>query len=133
MLQGWLGGDVGYAVTDRLGPGGRAVGDAASETYGHFNLGDHVGDDADRVMANRRALQAALGPDGVDGIVWMRQVHGSDVVVVDTVPAEVPECDGLVTTTPGLALAAMAADCVPVMLASASPARCPPPPMPVEP
>ncbi len=47
----------------------------------------------------------------------MRQVHGADVVVADDATDAPPTCDALVTTTPGVALLARAADCVPVLLA----------------
>jgi YfiH family protein len=68
------------------------------------------------VAANLGRLADALGV-GVDQIVAMRQVHGSDVVTVDAVPDRPPPADALLTRTPGLVLMARAADCVPVVLA----------------
>ena len=55
----------------------------------------------------------------VEDVVVMRQVHERDVAVVDrsTPRAPMPVADALVTSTPGLALLARAADCVPVALA----------------
>jgi polyphenol oxidase len=48
----------------------------------------------------------------------MRQVHGTGVAVVDAPDASgVPDVDALVTTTPGLGLVVLAADCLPVLLA----------------
>jgi len=84
-----------------------------------FNLGDHVGDDPAAVAANRKRLAGAIGL-GDDRIVWMNQVHGDRVAVVDG-PAEsaIENTDGLVTTTPRLALAVVTADCVPVLMADA--------------
>jgi hypothetical protein len=84
-----------------------------------FNLGDHVGDDPAAVAANRKRLAGAIGL-GEDRIVWMNQVHGDRVAVVDG-PAEsaIENTDGLVTTTPRLALAVVTADCVPVLMADA--------------
>jgi YfiH family protein len=51
----------------------------------------------------------------------MRQCHSAHVVVVDRPwgQGEVPAADGLVTSTPGLGLAALVADCTPVLLADA--------------
>jgi YfiH family protein len=51
--------------------------------------------------------------------VLMDQVHGAGVARVDlAVPwARRPTCDALVTSRPGLAVLARAADCVPVLLA----------------
>ncbi|MGU3501947.1 peptidoglycan editing factor PgeF [Mycobacterium sp. C31M] len=83
-----------------------------------FNLGDHVGDDPAAVAANRKRLAAALGlrPDAV---VWMNQVHSDRVAVVDGPQPTVDDTDALVTSTRGLALAVISADCVPVLLADA--------------
>jgi polyphenol oxidase len=47
-----------------------------------FNLGDHVGDDPAAVAANRARLATAIGL-GTDRVVWMNQVHGDRVEVVD--------------------------------------------------
>lgn len=83
-----------------------------------FNLGAHVGDDPAAVAANRKRLAAAIGL-GPDAVVWMDQVHGDDVKVVDGPGPTVAKTDGLVTTKPRLALAVLTADCVPVLMADA--------------
>jgi YfiH family protein len=99
-------------VTDRRGGRSRAP-------YDSFNLGDHVGDDPADVAANRARLARELGVDA-SRLVWMRQVHGAGVAVVDGPhPEPVPDTDALVTRTPGLVLGVLAADCVPVLLADA--------------
>lgn len=84
-----------------------------------FNLGDHVGDDPAAVVANRARLAAAIGLSG-ERVVWMNQVHGDRVQVVDE-PGETAfdDTDGLVTSTLRLALAVVTADCVPVLMADA--------------
>jgi YfiH family protein len=93
-------------------------GGASAAPYASFNLGLHVGDDPKAVHANRSRLARATGL-GPDRLVWMEQVHGSAVAVVDGPrPDPVPQTDGLLTTTPGLALVVLVADCVPVLLAS---------------
>lgn len=52
------------------------------------------------------------------GPVFVRQVHSAVVVTVNEPFAdEPPEADGLVTATPGLALAIRTADCAPVLFA----------------
>ena len=48
----------------------------------------------------------------------MNQVHGNDVVVIDQVLAHEPTCDALITTTTGVSLAVMVADCIPLLLIS---------------
>jgi YfiH family protein len=92
------------------------AGGASAPPFDTFNLGDHVGDDPAAVAANRNRLAAALGL-GEDAVVWMNQVHGDHVVVVDgPVGGAVDKTDALVTSTPRLALAVVTADCVPVLL-----------------
>ncbi|HSP37219.1 MAG TPA: peptidoglycan editing factor PgeF [Frankiaceae bacterium] len=89
-------------------------GGVSAEPYATLNLGDHVGDDPDAVAENRRRAASLLG--GVP-VVWMRQVHGRAVARVDGPRADaVPDVDALVTTTVGLALGVLVADCVPVLL-----------------
>ncbi|MPY97154.1 MAG: peptidoglycan editing factor PgeF [Actinophytocola sp.] len=84
--------------------------------YDSFNLGDHVGDDAAAVAANRVRLASELDVDELR-FVWMEQVHGRTVGVVNgPVTEPVAATDALVTATPGLALAVLVADCVPVLL-----------------
>lgn len=82
--------------------------------YAARNLATHVGDDADAVTANRRALAAEVR---ANRLVFMHQVHGDDVAVVDAqTPTEVADVDALVTDVPGLAIAVLVADCVPVVI-----------------
>jgi len=97
-------------VTDRRG--GRSA-----PPYDSFNLGGHVGDDPAAVAANRGRLAGELGVPG-DRLVWMDQVHGTRVAVLDG-PADGPlaATDAVVTRTPGLVLCVLVADCVPVLLA----------------
>ncbi|BBX16053.1 laccase [Mycolicibacterium duvalii] len=98
------------------------AGGVSKPPYDTFNLGDHVGDDPAAVAANRRRLATALGlggDGGDDRVVWMNQVHSAHVQVVDGVGETVDGTDGLVTTVPGLAVAVVTADCVPVLMADA--------------
>ena len=93
------------------------AGGASSAPYDSFNLGDRVGDDQGAVAANRDRLAGELGLPA-DHVVWMEQVHGRTVATVDGPRADAVEVtDGLVTAEPGLALAVLVADCVPVLLA----------------
>jgi polyphenol oxidase len=78
------------------------------------NLAVHVGDDPDAVAANRRALAAEIR---ARRIVWMGQVHGTDVAVVDAQsPGDIQDVDALVTDVPDLAIAVLVADCVPLVV-----------------
>ncbi|RAV16194.1 peptidoglycan editing factor PgeF [Mycolicibacterium sp. GF69] len=100
------------------------AGGVSAPPFDTFNLGDHVGDDPAAVAANRKRLSSAIGlgdDSGEAGIVWMNQVHGDRVVVVDEAAKRAPvdKTDALVTATPRLALAVVTADCVPVLLGDA--------------
>lgn len=101
-----------FAFTDRWG-GVSAV------PYDELNLGGAVGDDPAAVRANRAAAAKALGI-APDRVVWMNQVHGRDVAVVDRPwgpEQQIPSVDAVVTARRGLALAVLTADCTPVLLA----------------
>ncbi|MFC8199805.1 peptidoglycan editing factor PgeF [Streptomyces sp. NPDC060006] len=100
-----------FAFTDRWG-GVSAV------PYEELNLGGAVGDDPEAVRTNRELAAKALGLDPAR-VVWMNQVHGRDVAVVDEPWGErpVPPVDAVVTARRGLALAVLTADCTPVLLA----------------
>ena len=51
----------------------------------------------------------------------IRQVHGASVHVVrGDAPAGPPDADAAITATPGMAVAVVAADCVPILLADAA-------------
>ncbi|THA26877.1 peptidoglycan editing factor PgeF [Streptomyces sp. RKND-216] len=102
-----------FAFTDRWG----GVSAAPRDT---LNLGGAVGDDPAAVRRNRALAAGSLGIDP-DRVVWMNQVHGREVAVVDEAPPlskrAVAEVDGVVTARRGLALAVLTADCTPVLLA----------------
>ncbi|OAA28647.1 hypothetical protein UG55_1005161 [Frankia sp. EI5c] len=85
-------------------------GGVSAPPYAGLNLGDHVGDDPGSVAANRKLLVSRIGHP----VQFMRQVHGARVCVVREAGPP-PEADALVTDVPGLALAVLVADCVPVM------------------
>ena len=101
-----------FAFTDRWGG-------VSAAPYEELNLGGAVGDTPESVRANREFAATSLGLDPAR-VVWMNQVHGAEVAVVDEPWGSgnpVPEVDALVTARRGLALAILTADCVPVLLA----------------
>lgn len=92
-------------------------GGVSAPPYLSFNLGDHVGDRPEAVAANRERLADGVGLS-VQRLVWMEQVHGRTVTVIDGPQRQpVPATDAVVTSQPWLAVAALVADCVPVLLA----------------
>ncbi|MGW7547746.1 peptidoglycan editing factor PgeF [Streptomyces sp. NPDC054770] len=100
-----------FVFTDRWGG-------VSAAPYEELNLGGAVGDDPGVVRTNREIAAKSLGLDP-GRVVWMNQVHGNDVAVVDEPWGErpVPEVDAMVTARRGLALAVLTADCTPVLLA----------------
>lgn len=66
-----------------------------------------------------RQVAASVGCAGVERIGRVRQVHGASVRVVrpDGLADPAPEADALVAAAPGVAVAVVAADCVPILLA----------------
>ena len=92
--------------------------------YATLNLSLSVGDDPASVLENRRRLAAAFGA-GPEDFVFARQVHGAGVRVVGeadrgsgafSLDDAIDGADALVTSWPGVVLAILTADCVPVVL-----------------
>ena len=102
---------IDAVVTDRWGGVSHGV-------YEALNLGLHVGDDPELVEENR-ALAVGLVGGRPEDLVTCTQVHGRDVVVA-TAAGHAGDADALVTSTPGLVLMVLMADCVPVLLVDAS-------------
>lgn len=90
-------------------------GGVSAAPYASFNLGDHVGDTAAAVAANRSILQKILPA----GPLWLKQVHGSGIVTADQA-AGIPEADGSVTRQTGCVCAVLTADCLPVLFCDRS-------------
>ena len=114
---------IGHPLLDD--PGGRIrhgffgrAGGVSRGLYRSLNCGYGSGDDADAVRENRaRAVRACgLAPDS---LCVGRQVHGAAAATVTApwAPGSAPRIDAMATATPGIALAILTADCVPVLLA----------------
>ena len=82
--------------------------------FDHFNLGSRCGDDAEVVRRNRDALVGHFALPAPPR--WLRQVHGHAVAIEPG--DDEPEADAAVTRTPGVVLAILTADCLPVVLAA---------------
>ncbi len=90
--------------------------------YASLNLGPNRGDEREHVLKNYRRFTAAIGAKA-EGLVCAHQVHGDTVRCVTTADRgkglERPwdfEADGLITDVPGLCLAVLTADCLPILL-----------------
>ena len=68
-----------------------------------------MGDDPVAVSANRSTIP---------NVQFMNQVHGDNVVVIDKKLETDPTCDAMITTKPGISLAVMVADCIPLLFVS---------------
>jgi YfiH family protein len=105
--------------------------------FDRFNLGSRCGDDPAAVEANRAELRAMLALPASPR--WLRQLHGTDVARFgegavgapygrDQAHHEAgrahgallhePEADAAVTAAPGVVLAILTADCLPVVFAA---------------
>jgi YfiH family protein len=100
------------------------LGGVSAAPYDTCNLSFGTGDDHAAVTENRRRTCAALGFT-LDDLVVANQVHGDAVVVVGHddrgrgarhADRPVADADALVTDAPGVLLAVLVADCVPVVL-----------------
>ena len=79
------------------------------------NLAYHVGDIKENVDKNREKLAQKYGYKNED-LVYMNQVHGDNVVIVDeNSPKYIDNCDGLITNVKNLPLMVMVADCIPIL------------------
>ncbi len=96
------------------------VGGVSSTPYDSLNCSFGSLDDRDAITENRRRVADAMGATP-NGLFTLKQVHGRDAVNVDVnPPAPDRPGDALVTSTPGVCLGVMTADCVPVLLADAA-------------
>lgn len=106
-----------HAVTTR--EGGFSSGEFAS-----LNLAFHIGDNAETVRRNRRALADKLGYNA-ERLVAAQQVHGDNCAVIASSDAgrgaldwesALPATDALITRETGVPLLILVADCAPMLL-----------------
>ncbi len=105
-------------TTLRFGAGGSVA------PFDQFNMGNRYsadGDDPAQVQRNRDLLVPGLGLPSAPH--WLRQVHGTGVRRFTAPPTATgveaePTADAAVTSVPGVVLAILTADCLPVVLAA---------------
>ena len=117
----WLTADLisaRHAFTTRTGGVSEGV-------FESLNLGGNRGDAPEAVLENHRLLSDALGFDTAQA-VRLDQVHGASVHLARPGDARLPfgpgvcPADAVITTTPGLPVLVLIADCVPVLLHDAA-------------
>ena len=101
-----------------------AAGGVSSGVYASLNCGFGSRDDGALVARNRDLVRGEMGlAPGRMAAVY--QVHGREAVMAEDLCDEMgvpmdrdslPRADGMVTTTPGLGLAILTADCLPLLL-----------------
>ncbi len=97
IVHGFFGSEGGYS----------------SGVFESLNCGLNKGDDDTKVMQNRSLVCKAMG---VDRMITLKQVHKSDVLVVDQNTPNGHEYDAMVTSSKSLLLAIQTADCAPILL-----------------
>lgn len=94
-------------------------GGVSAAPFDSFNLGDHVGDDAAAVAANRHRLAEILDKATPHTRpVFLQQVHGVHVQALHPQTPDALPADACVSTQPGVACTIMVADCLPVLFCS---------------
>lgn len=104
------------------------VGGVSVAPWESLNLGVHVGDNTVAVFENRMRVRKEANLPSEP--VWLEQVHGTSVVVLDagniprtTTPEQLmqsprPRADAAVTRQAGVVCAIQVADCLPVLFAA---------------
>jgi len=93
-------------------------GGISSSPYDSLNLGDHVGDEVSRVIANRQILRRQLPSEPI----WLRQTHSIQVSTPNSrshISNNPIEADAAVTNVPDEVLVILTADCLPVLFSNA--------------
>ncbi len=90
------------------------AGGVSKHPYDSLNLGDHVGDQIEDVLANR-----AIFAKGLPGKpLWLKQTHSTVVSTPETrkaKPGDVIDADASITNIANEALVIMTADCLPAL------------------
>lgn len=110
--------DIRIAFSSRLGG-------VSTDCYGSLNLGDHVDDDIDHVLENRRLLQTAIGASDLP-LLNPNQVHGDSIYILDDGSIDLNKVksiiaegiDSIICSVGNVCILLCFADCVPVIIAA---------------
>ncbi|QWD91747.1 peptidoglycan editing factor PgeF [Polynucleobacter sp. MWH-Braz-FAM2G] len=90
------------------------IGGVSKAPFDSLNLGDHVGDSIENVLANRAIFSKNLPNEPL----WLKQIHSTVVSTPQTrklAQHSAIMADASVTNVPGEVLVVMTADCLPVL------------------
>lgn len=94
------------------------VGGVSTEEYSSLNLGIYTADNEENIKRNFKGLLEASGFNSKK-IFHLRQIHGNDFCVVNNNNIDElngSEGDAIITSTPGIAIGVLTADCVPILV-----------------
>ncbi len=91
------------------------IGGFSKGPYKSSNLSYDVGDNPKNVKKNREILQKQLNL--VHQPIFMKQIHSPTVRKI-TKPLDTVVCDSCYTDIPGLPLAVLSADCLPILVSN---------------
>jgi len=90
------------------------LGGLSERAYKSMNLGDHVGDDVDKVAKNRAVLESNLSLPNEP--YWLKQVHSNKVIQVGDGSTGTVEADGSFTKQTNKVCVVLTADCLPILI-----------------
>ena len=90
------------------------VGGNSQGAYAGLNVSFAVGDDTQAVKDNYCDMKQAVGMTGTR-MVTMQQKHGDNVIDVTEPCKDAGEGDAMITSTPGVFLGVLTADCLPII------------------
>jgi len=97
-----------HTITDRYGG-------VSQKPYDTLNLALHVGDAVEDVLENR-ILTSQKYHFSIKNLIYMEQVHGNHVTVVESaINNKIENCDALITNVRKIPLMVMVADCIPIL------------------
>jgi len=89
------------------------TGGVSPAPYAQFNLGDHVGDKPEHVIANREILKNKLALPHEP--IWIQQTHS--IIAVEATPENTrKEADASYTSQPNQTCVILTADCLPILV-----------------
>lgn len=92
-------------------------GGISTGVYESLNTGEGSNDEPGNARSNRSIAMQSFGFANGDNLYSLNQAHTNKAVILNEVPKERFEADGMVTNTPGIALGILTADCTPILFA----------------